>query len=120
MPNPVFTLSTNVLTWPKGYAFPGSQPREVTQAVDRTAAGGLQVETLGAVIHRIVLAFNNLDQAAHDAALNWYLNIAAGAGNAFTYTDMEANDYTVRWTNAWNFTEDKAGFSGSIELEVVD
>lgn len=119
MPNPVFTLGANVINFSKGQDYPVESPREQLQVVDRTAAGTLEVETLGATIQRLMVAFSNLSAAEYAALKNWFDNVSAGAANAFTYTDGDGVDHTVRWVNQFNFRETKAGFSGSIELEEV-
>lgn len=119
MANPVFTLDANTLTFSKGINYPVEAPREQIQAIDRTAAGTLQVETLGAIIRRRTLSFSNLPAADYTAAKNWFDNISQGAANSFTYTDMEGTDYTVRWVNQFNFVETKAGYDGTIEMEEI-
>jgi hypothetical protein len=119
MANPVFTLGANALIFSKGINYPVRAPREQIQAMDRTAAGTLEVESLGAIIKRLTISFSNLPLADYTAVKNWFDIIAAGAANAFTYTDMDGVDHEVRWVNQFNFTEDKAGYSGSIDLEVV-
>lgn len=119
MGNPVFTLGTNVLTFSKGIVYPVQSPREHIQAIDRTAAGTLEVESLGAIVKRLPISFKNLPLIDYSALKNWFDNIAAGAANAFTYTDMDSVDHLVRWVNQFNFIEDRSGYSGSIDLEVV-
>lgn len=119
MTNPVFTLDANVLTFSKGFDYPAQSPREQVQAIDRTAAGTLEVESLGTVIKRHSLVFSNLDSADYAALLYWFDTVCQGAANAFVYTDMESVNHTVRWTNQFNFVENKAGFSGTIDLEEV-
>lgn len=119
MPNPIFTLGADTFTFSKGINYPVQAPREQIQAIDRTAAGTLEVETLGAIIKRLTISFSNLPAADYSAARNWFDSIAQGAANSFTYTDMESIDHTVRWINQFNFTETKAGYNGTIELEEV-
>lgn len=119
MPNPIFTLDANTLTFSKGINYPVQAPREQIQAIDRTAAGTLEVETLGAIIRRRTIAFSNLPAVDYIALKNWFDNISQGAANTFTYTDMESVDYTVRWINQFNFVETKAGYDGTIDLEEV-
>jgi hypothetical protein len=114
-----FTLGTNVLTLTSGITYPVRAPREQVQAIDRTAAGALEVESLGTLIKRLTLGLRNQSAADYGALVNWFDIIAAGAANSFTYTDPAGADHVVRWTNGFNFTEGKAGWSGSIELEVV-
>ena len=119
MANPQFTLGASVLIFSKPPDYPVRAPRERIQAVDRTAGGSLQVESLGAGINRRLMDFSNLPAADHEAALNWFENIANGAANSFTVLDEDAVTYTARWVNGFDFTENKAGFSGSIELEII-
>lgn len=119
MPNPVFTLGANVITFPKGIDLPASTPREHIQAIDRTASGNLEVESLGTIIKRLPISFSNLPAATYAELLTWFETVAAGAANSFTYTDMDGVDHVVRWVNQFNFTETKGGFGGSIDLEVV-
>ena len=88
--------------------------------MDRTAAGGLQVESLGAGIRRRTLAFINLSVADVQGLVLWFDTIANGAANAFTLIDEDSQSLLVRWMNGFNFSEDKAGYSGSIELEIVE
>ena len=114
-----FTLGSNVLTLSSGITYPVQAPREQVQALDRTAAGALEVESLGTIIQRLTLGLRNQSSATYAALINWFDIIAAGAANSFTYTDPDGVDHVVRWTNAFNFAESKAGYSGSIELEVV-
>lgn len=118
MANPQFSLGTSVFTFSKPPNYPVRAPRERIQAVDRTAGGGLQVESLGAGINRRVMAFSNLPAADYAGLVNWFDVIANGAANAFTVTDEDGASYTARWMNTFNFEEDKAGYSGTIELEM--
>lgn len=114
-----FTLGSNVLTISSGITYPIKAPWEKVQAIDRTAAGVLEVENLGTFIRRLTVGLRNQSLTAYEGLLNWFEVVAAGAGNSFTYTDPDGVDHLVRWTNQFNFTESKSGFSGSIDLEVV-
>lgn len=116
---PQFTLGANTLIFSKGIKYPVQRPHEKIQAIDRTASGGLQVETLGIEIRRLSLRFEYLPTVDYLALLNWFKNVSDGAANSFTYTDDESNAFTVVWTNAFNFEESKAGYSGQIDLEVI-
>jgi len=116
---PVFTLDAEEITFSKGVNYPVRAPREQVQAIDRTAAGTLEVESLGTLIKRLTVDFSNLTAADYAALLNWFDNVAQGAANAFTYTDQDGAGYLVRWVNQFNFSETKAGWSGFIDLEVV-
>lgn len=118
MASPQFSLGANSFTFSKAPVYPVRAPRQRIQAVDRTAAGGLQVESLGAGINRRIMAFRNLPAADYAGLIDWFDTIANGAANAFTVIDEDSASYTARWVNTFNFEEDKAGYSGSIELEI--
>lgn len=120
MANPIFSLGENVLTFPKAPIYPDRAPRERVQAMDRTAGGSLQVESLGAVIAKRSPRWRNLTAAFVASLQNWFDVIANGAANAFTYTDDTGAAMTVRWVNGFDFEEGRAGFSGTIELEIID
>lgn len=119
MANPFFNLGANTLTFSKGPDYPVAAPMEQLQVIDRTAAGTLEVETLGAIIKTLPLSFSNLTQTDYDNLVYWFEVIASGAANVFIYSDVDENDFFVRWVNQFNFTENKAGYSGRIELEIV-
>ena len=116
---PQFTLGASTLIFSKGLKYPIIKPHEKVQTVDRTAAGNLQVESLGIEIVRHTLNFENLPTVNYSAILNWFQNICNGAANPFTYTDDLSQSFNVIWMNNFNFQERKAGFAGTIELEVI-
>ena len=120
MANPQFILGLNTLVLSKAPAYPVRSPRERIQAVDRTAAGGLQVESLGAGINRRVMNLINLPFSDFEALQNWFDNIANGAVNAFTLIDEDSNSFIVHWVNTFDFEETKAGYHGTIEFEIID
>lgn len=120
MANPQFILGANTLTFSKAPVYPVRAPRQRIQAVDRTAAGGLTVESLGAGINKRVMGFRNLSAADFSALVMWFDSIANGAANPFTVMDEDGATYSARWVNGFNFEEDKAGYSGSIELELLE
>ena len=101
--------------------YPLDDTREKHQVRDRTAGGQLQVEDLGVpTIRQIPLNLVLLDQSTKAAILDLWDNFADGALNTFTYTDKDANNYTVRMlTNPYRFPEDPPGrYSGTLLLEV--
>lgn len=120
MANPYFTLGGNTFIFSKAPVYPIREPRERLQAMDRTAGGGLQVESLGAGIVRRRETWRNLTAADYAGLVNWFDVIANGAANAFIYTDTDGNAYTVRWVNSFDFEEGKAGWGGSIEFEFIN
>jgi hypothetical protein len=116
---PRFDLDASSLIFSKGIRYPVNRPLQKVQAIDRTAAGTLQIESLGIEIKRLTLRFENLETSDYTGLLNWFQNVCNGAANSFTYTDDESNAYTVNWVNDFNFIEEKAGYNGTIELEIT-
>jgi hypothetical protein len=121
MAAPRFVLGSDSLQFSKGLRFPLSKPIEMTQAIDRDAGGGLQVEDLGVTIKRRSLRFTQLPQADYDLLVNWYLNIARGALNSFSYFDEDGIEMEVRLLSTpFDFQEVSNGrFAGELLLEVV-
>ncbi len=121
MANPKFTLGANELQFSQTIVYPVRKPHEKIQVTDRTAGGTLQVEDLGIDIRRRPLVFNGLPKTDYDNLMNWYDTICDGAMNAFTYTDYEGNDYTVRMlTNPLDFKElPQQLYRGHLLLEIV-
>lgn len=116
---PQFQLGANTLVFEKGIKYPIRRPREMVQALDRTAAGSMQVESYGIEIKRLVLRLENITTSFHSNLLDWFENTSSGAANSFTYIDDLSVSHTVIWTNGFNFLETPAGYNGTINLEIV-
>jgi len=121
MANPKFVSGSNVLQFSKGLRYPLAKPIEMTQVIDRTAAGTLQVENLGSNIARCTLLFTHLPLADYQALVDWYLNIAVGAANAFTYYDEEGGSQLIKLiSSALDFKQTKyRQFAGELLVEMV-
>jgi len=121
MASPKFVLGTNTLQFSNGLSYPLSKPIEMTQAIDRDAGGGLQVEDLGVNIQRRVLRFTQIPQGDYDDLVDWFLSTAKGAMNSFTYYDENGDSMTVRMiTSPFDFQEIRKGrFAGELLVEVV-
>ena len=118
---PTFTLGGNTLLFTQGIQLPSNTPRHKIQVEDRTAGGTLQIEDLGIEYQRKILNFSGMLKAKYAELETWYDTIANGKLNTFTYSDEEANSFTVRMmTNPLNFMENRNGFfDGDLELEVI-
>lgn len=119
---PKFTSGALELLFPRGVQTPGNEPITKSQAVDRTAAGSLQVESFGVTTREKVLVFRGMDKATTYADLvTWFDDVANGAENSFTYTDHDSATAIVQIiTPALAFTETEPGtMEGSLTLEVV-
>lgn len=116
-----FTLGANTLEFSRGPVYPSTRPLERLQVVDRTAAGTLKTEDLGAVIRRFKIAFKGLSQTNYTGLENWFNLIGAGSTNEFTYHDENEDTYIVRMiTNPLEFKQTYHGrYEGELELEVV-
>lgn len=118
---PKFVLGESQLQFSRGLRYPVEKPNEKVQALDRTGAGSLQVESLGLGIRTRILRFRNLPQADYEALDAWFDDIANGAANSFTYIDEDGVSMTVRIiTPKLNFAETALErFSGELLLELV-
>jgi hypothetical protein len=121
MATPKFVFGADVLQFSRGIRYPVARPSQAVQAVDRTGAGTLQVETLGPNIRHRRLIFKNLPLADYNALVNWYENIAEGAAKQFTYYDETGAPMTVRLlSEAVDFPETSyQRYAGELLLEVV-
>lgn len=121
MAAPKFVLGADELQFSRGIRYPVAKPSKAVQAVDRTGAGALQVEILGANIRTRKLLFKNLPLADYTALVAWYETVAQGAANAFTYYDEDENEMTVRIISpALEFPQTAyQRYSGELLLEVV-
>lgn len=121
MAAPRFVLGADELQFTRGLRYPVAKPSKAVQAVDRTGAGTLQVETLGANIRTRVLIFKNMPMADYTALVNWFETIAQGAANPFTYYDEDENAMAVVIASpALEFPQTAyQRYSGSLLLEVV-
>jgi hypothetical protein len=118
---PKFVKDATTLQFSKGLRYPLAKPIRLTQARDRDAGGGLQVEDLGITNRTRTLIFKNLPLVDYNAAISFYETKAKGALNSFTYHDENGDTMTVLWiSSAYNFKETSyRKFAGEIELEII-
>lgn len=116
-----FDSGTDSLEFEAGADYPASRPIEIFQVQDRTAAGILQVESLGVSVSRRVLTFTLMSLVDYQALLNWFINIVNGGEKDFSFTDEKGVIGLVKITdNILNFVEtDFEIFSGVLNLEYV-
>ena len=122
MANPKFTKTGySDLEFGRGLLYPVEKPQRLTQVVERTAGGSLQVENLGVTINTRVLRLRGLSAAVFTALRTWHSATAQGAVNTFTYVDEDGSSNTVRWLddtlNAPEYFNNR--FSVEILLEIV-
>lgn len=121
MPAIRFVLGANTLTFSRGIQYPVAKPAEALQVMDRTAAGGLQVEELGVTIRQFPLRFKSLPLVDYTALHSWRDTICHGAQNSFTYYDEDGVASTVKLlTTKIDFQQTSyQRFTGELLLEVV-
>lgn len=119
--NPRFVLGTNVLNFTRGIRYPVAKPVEKIQVIDRTGAGTIQVEDLGATIRTFPLVFRGLPLADYQALMIWHNTICNGAANPFTFYNEEGAAYIVRClTTKIDFQQTSyQRFAGELLLEAV-
>lgn len=117
-----FDRTPYTLIFENGADYPSSQPVELFQVSDRTAAGPLQVETLGVKVAQRVLNFNLMTKTDYEGLLNWFLNITQGGYYTFTFTDEYGEVGDVRFINSKiDFRETSfQRYSGQVTLEYID
>jgi hypothetical protein len=115
-----FEKDANILQFEAGGDYPARRPVELLQVQDRTAAGTLQVETLGITIKRRTIVFNLMTETDYNALLDWFLNIVNGGAEVFDFTDEYGTLFEdVRITdNIIDFPETSyKRYSGELNLE---
>lgn len=96
MPTPYFEKGDDTLILTGGIQYPGEDPLEKTQVIDRTAGGEVHVESLGVDIQRYRLVFKGATGSLYAEIITWFDTIADGAANTFTYYDETGSSQTVR------------------------
>ena len=121
MAKPKFVSGINELQFSRGMQYPVAKPIELMQAVDRTAAGTLEVENQGGSIRTRPLPFRNLPKDDYDNLVIWFTTICNGAENPFTYFDEQGQSMTVLMlTSPFDFKETSyQRYSGELLLELV-
>jgi len=121
MATPYFYKDPDTLTLTGGVHYPGENPLEKTQIVDRAAGGDLHVESLGVDIQRYRLVFNAIPGSLFNSILDWFQNTADGAAETFTYYDETGASRTVRLlSNPLVFTRTANDiYKGELLLEEV-
>ena len=84
------------LQFQAGGDYPAKRVASLSQVLDRTAAGSVQVEDLGIDTFTRVIVFNLMPQEDYEALLNWFLNIVRGSKESFQYTDEYGDVFTAR------------------------
>lgn len=104
-----------------GGSYPSSGPVQILGVQDRTAAGTFQYERLGLSFARRAIRFQFMPTADYEALVNWFLNVAQGGANSFTFTDeYGAQGEVVITDTGLNFQEDYLGrWSGTLNLEYI-
>ena len=116
-----FKKDSDILVFEAGADYPAARPIEIFQVKDRTAAGSLQIETLGVTVRKRILSFNLMTLNDYNALIDWFINIVNGGKETFEFTDEKGIVGDAKITsNIIDFLEvDFELFSGSIELEYV-
>lgn len=116
-----FELGANILEFEQGADYPASRPVEKVQGQERMASGALDVEQLGPDISKRILDFGDMSETDYLGLRNWFINVANGAINSFTFTDEKGFAGIVRiTTKIYDFPESYFdGHTGSMTLEYV-
>ena len=116
-----FDLGSDSVVFTQDASNPAGRNLEFYQAIDRTAAGTLQVETLGISVESRELVFDAMPLVDYTAVKTFLEDVAVGAANAFLFTDELDDEYSVRCTSSFfNASEFHVGrFAVTMTLEYV-
>ena len=116
-----FDAGSNSIQFEAGGDYPAKRKHEIMQVTDRTAAGTLQVETLGIQLKTRTISFKLMSLIDYTALVDWFLNVVNGGETTFDFTDEYGDVGEVRITDSvLDFSETSLNrFSGSIKLEYV-
>ncbi len=114
----IFTKDATVKTV-RDPLFPYRAEVDLRQAQGMTAGGTQIIQGLGSTVNQFTLRFRHLTDTMRDDLASFFETTVVGASTTFTYTDPEANDFTVRWMDkTFNFVQDLEGsWSGTITLQ---
>lgn len=114
----VFTLDTETFSWTVGRDFPIHDPSRVYVPTAMTESGQLYAYNKGIQEKLFYLKFTNAPAADFENFEDWLLTVAVGPLNAFTFTDENEDDHTVRLMDTENpLKENSLGmYSGTITL----
>ncbi len=104
----------------RGLIHPSEDGVDLGLATGESAGGDVYVSRKKApalILTRLFAGVRNKDYVRLE---NWYLNIAQGARNAFTFVDSDGASRTVRWVNGLDDWQKDARnkWSGSMKLRV--
>jgi hypothetical protein len=104
-----------------GADYPAGRNNQIVQVSDRTAAGVMQVETLGIHIEQRTLSWSLMPLSEYTALLDFFLNAVNAGEKTFEFTDERGRVGTVRFTSSkLNFRETSfQRFAGSFTLEYI-
>ncbi len=116
-----FYLDPHTLQFEAGGDYPATRTNRIFQVQDRTAAGTVQVETLGVTVRSRRIVFNLMSKTDYLALVDWFLNVANGGENVFEFTDEYGYVGDVRIMDSMlDFAETSLErYAGTINLEYV-
>ena len=99
MPSPQFSkIGVTTLVFSRGDLFPSRTPESYNQVWSESEAKVVRVATISPPVIWYALHFANLPLADYTALRNWPRHaLILGRAYTFTYTDVNAIAFTVRW-----------------------
>jgi len=106
----------------KGLIYPQKDELDVGLAIGTSGGGEIYVSQKAVPTLTLVRSFLGVRDEDYDSLRDWYTDVAAGPRNAFSFTDGDGSNYTVRWINSlrdWH-REASNRWSGFLRLHVED
>ena len=100
--------------------YPKSEPYQLQQIRERSAAGTIHVETYASPIRNRLLNFDLMSDDDYAGLLDWYINKVNGMAETFTFEDELGKAFTVRFSDpSIGFRQVSYGrWAGRINLEI--
>lgn len=116
-----FQLGSEVFQFEAPGDYPAARPDIVRQVQGRAAGGQVHVEKLGPSYRKRAIVFNLMPPDDYNGMRTWFLGVADGGLNTFTFTDEYGDVGEVRMIDQELNLKETAYqlYSGVVNLEYV-
>ena len=116
-----FYTDFNQLVFENPSQYPKTEPYELQQVRERSAAGTIHVETFAAPLRSRTLSFQSMSEVDYQGLLDWYINKVNGMADEFTFEDEVNKAFKVKFSDRTiNFKQVRFNrWQGNITLEII-